>query len=137
MTFNLYCDKIRHNKGGIFMVLIVDNKEFHEIEPITEKESLHYECKRSEGAPYLFYDFEECCDLMGHGVVFYPNGVLMFIKDENKDYTTSRSFVFYNNDMVDVFKAHNRRSLYNKETRTNEYLPPLKNIEVKVFEKYI
>ena len=112
-------------------------KGFKELEPIEEKDALHFQSGRSEGAPYLFYDFEEFCDLMGHGVTFYPNGVLLYIKDKNKDYETSRSFVFYNNDKLEVLKAHNRRSQYNPETRSTKYLPPIKDIEVKVYKDYI
>ncbi len=112
-------------------------EELKEAEPIAESESKCFKVGRSEGAPYLFHDFEEYCDLMGHGVVFYSTGVLMYMKDKNKDFETSRSYVFHNNEKMEVLKAHNRRSQFNPETRTSKYLPPIKDIEVKVFEDYV
>ena len=119
------------------MSLYRNLKGYEELQPIDESESKYFKTGRSEGAPYLFHDFEEFCDLMGHGVVFYPNGVLLYMKDQNKDYETSRSFVFYNNNKLEVFKSHNRRSHFNPETRTSTYLPPLKDIEVKVYADFI
>lgn len=110
---------------------------FKELKPIEESESKYFKTGRSEGAPYLFHDFEEFCDLMGHGVIFYPNGVLLYIKDQNKDFETSRSFVFYNNNKQEVFKSHNRRSQFNPETRSSTYLPPLKDIKVKIYKDFI
>lgn len=108
-----------------------------ELDPIDEKQSKHFKNGRSEGAPFLFYNDEEFCDCMGHELVFYPNGVLMRIKDKLKDFETSRSFVFYNNNKLKVLKAHNRRSSYNLAMRMSDYLPPLKDIEVKIYENYI
>lgn len=108
-----------------------------ELKPIEEKCSKHFKSGRSEGAPYLFYKDEEFCDLMGHEIVFYPNGVLLQLKDRYKDHPTSKSYVFYNNNKVRIVKSHNRRPSFNLETRTNTYLPPLVDIEIKVYENYI
>ena len=112
-------------------------KGLKELQPIEESESRHFKSGRSEGAPYLFYKDEEFCDLMGHEIVFYPNGVLLKLKDMYKDHPTSKSFVFYNNNKIRVVKSHNRRPSYNFETRSNKYLPPVVDIEIKVYENYI
>lgn len=106
-----------------------------ELSQITEKENKFFQSGKSEGAPYLFYKFEEFEDLMGHDICFYENGVLLVLKDSVKDYTESRSFVFFNNDGKRVFKAHNRRPVQTSEGY--KYLRPEEDIQVKVYKDFI
>lgn len=111
--------------------------EDSESTPITEKESEHFKEGRSEGAPYLFYDYEEFCDLMGHKITYYPTGVLLSLKDNCKFFETSKSFVFYNNDKKTVLDIHNLNYKYNALSRTRDYAEPTKDIDVKVYEDYL
>ncbi len=121
------------------MSILKQIKNQEELQPISREESKHFSEGRSEGAPYLFYNKEEFCDLMGHAVTYYETGVLLTLKDINKDYPDiSRSFEFYNNNKEQVLKIHNRNKyIFNQETRTGRYLRPIKDIEVKVFKDYL
>lgn len=119
------------------MELLKKLKGLKELEPSVEQKSRYFEFGRSEGAPYLFYKGEEFCDLMGHEIIYYPNGVLLRLKDNCKDFETSKSFVFYNNNKLRVAKAHNRISVFDFKARMSTYRPPEKDIEVKVYQDYI
>jgi len=108
-----------------------------ELKPMLEEENKFFQQGRSEGAPYLFYKYEELCDLMGHKIIYYPNGVLLALRNEFRDFETSKSFVFINNQAETIIDIHNRNSVRDPKTKDRTLFPPKFDIEIKVCEDYI
>lgn len=120
-----------------------------ELEEIPSGKSLFESKRNREGDRCLFFKTEEVDTLFGHEVKFYPNGALLVLREDAKDYSKnkdpmlkieSKSFIFYNNEKVEniqdkepVLRIHNR----NKNKETGEFEPPIKDIEVKIFEHSI
>ncbi len=126
--------------------LLSKQKQLQEIDPSLSP----FESKRNiEGDRCLFFKKEEVDELLGHYVKFYPNGVLLVLRDEAKDFLKknnpelkfeSKSFIFYNTDSVEnindkkpIFQIHNRNR--NRNTRTLE--EPIRDLEVVVCEHYL
>ena len=119
------------------------------LEEIDQSQS-PFESKRNrEGDWCLFFKKQEVNELFGHYVKFYPNGVLLILKDEAKDFLRknypnikyeSKSFIFYNtenveniNDKEPIFSIHNR----NKNIDNKTYDEPLRDIDIIVCEHYL
>ena len=120
--------------------------ELSEIDP---QKSSYVSKRNKEGDRCLFYKRDEVTELVGHEVKFYENGVLLVLLDYAKDYSKdkhpnlkieSQSYIFYNNEEIKdmtmkqpVFEIHNR----NKNKQTMKILPPVKDIEIRVFKHYL
>ena len=126
--------------------LLQSQKQLEEIDPSLSR----FESKRNrEGDWCLFFNKQEIDELFGHYVKFYPNGVLLVLSDDAKDFLKknypelkyeSKSFIFYNDEKVDnindkqpIFKIHNR----NKNRDTKSYEEPIRDIEIVVCEHYL
>lgn len=126
--------------------LLQSQKQLEEIDPSLSR----FDSKRNrEGDWCLFFKKQELVDLFGHYVKFYPNGVLLVLSDDAKDFLKknypelkyeSKSFVFYNNEDVEnvsekepIFKIHNR----NKNKDTKSYDEPIRDVDVVVCEHYL
>lgn len=120
-----------------------------ELPQIDPNHSLFESKRNTEGDWCLFFKKEEVDELMGHKVEFYPNGVLLVLKEGAKDFSKqtnpnlifeSKSFVFYNNEPIGEFERkrpileiHNR----NRDKQTRTLLEPIKDVDVKVFEHFL
>ena len=103
------------------MSLLFDRLKSSEImKEIDPKDSPFSVGKDKEGAPYLFYNMEEFEDLMGHEVKFFPNGVLLSLKDKFKQKPDEQSFIFYNNKKQIVLNVTNSKIL-NSQAPNNDY----------------
>ena len=77
------------------------------IEPI--EESRVYTVKRdNEGDWCLFKNYDEyVANMMGRYATYYPNGVLLTLKDKHKRFPDEQSYEFFNNDGVSVYNFSN------------------------------
>lgn len=111
-------------------------KSYPELSEIPEEKSF-FGGRRYDGEAYLFYKGEPLDALTGHEIKYYPNGVLLVLKESLRYFDESRSFVFYNNEGKQVFKEYNTKRYYNRALAMSEAVKPTYDLEVKVLERFL